>query len=85
MRPKMRDVTMTEFRTRLAEWVRFAEYDGGHVFVVRHGETVAALVPVQDAQLMEEVAAVSMRRLREQQDAALRTWQALRRGTGHED
>ena len=51
----MATVKVTEARRRLTELVNRVEYAGETVFIERYGRTVAALLPVADAELIRRI------------------------------
>src|SRR5690554_3698191 len=54
-RPIMKRVTTAEIRRNMAELVNRAAYGGERFVVTRHGKGVAALVPLEDAALLERM------------------------------
>lgn len=48
-------VEATELRSSLSEKLNQVAYGKERVIITRHGKAVAALVPIEDAQLLEEL------------------------------
>lgn len=69
----MRDVTTAEARKNLADLLNRVAYTREHVLVTRRGREIAAIVPVEDFELLQR-----LRRARGSGDAeeALREWAA---------
>ena len=56
----MKRVTTAEIRRNMAELVNRAAYGGERFVVTRHGKGVAALVPLEDAALLERMRKLGM-------------------------
>ncbi len=80
----MKRVTTAEIRRNMAELVNRAAYGGERFVVTRHGKGVAALVPLEDAALLERMRTRLAERdfegaLREIAEAGTVPWDEVRR------
>lgn len=51
----MASISTREFRDKVSDTVNRAAYGGERIFLQRRGKNVAAIVPVQDVELLEEL------------------------------
>jgi prevent-host-death family protein len=80
----MKQVTTAEARRHMAELVNRAAYGGERFVVTRHGKELVAIVPLQEATLLDRVRGLLEARdyeaaLREVRDIGTVAWKDVRR------
>jgi prevent-host-death family protein len=80
----MKQVTTAQARKHMAELVNRAAYGGERFVVTRHGKELVAIVPLQEATLLERVRGLLEARdyeaaLREVRDVGTVAWEDVRR------
>lgn len=81
---RMQPITAAEARRNMAELVNRAAYGGERFVVTRHGKELVAIVPLQDATLLDRLRGLLEAReyeaaLREIQEEGTVTWDEVRR------
>lgn len=51
----MATTTTTEFRTHISDYLGRAQYGGERITVTQHGQPVAALISIQDLELLRAI------------------------------
>lgn len=80
----MKHVTTAEARKNMAELLNRAAYGGERFVVTRHGKELVAIVPLEDATLLDRLRGFLEKRdfeaaLREVAEAGTVTWDEVRR------
>lgn len=80
----MEHVTTAEARRNMAELLNRAAYGGERFVVTRHGKELVAIVPLEDASLLDRLRGLLVRRefeaaLREVAEAHTVPWEEVRR------
>ncbi len=73
-------LTALQFRSQFSECLTQTWRTGDRFLIVRHGRDVAALVSVEDMDLLEDVEGKSLSYKRFQIEEAQRRWEALKAG-----
>lgn len=82
-------IALVELRNRLGETVDRANYAGERVLITRNGKSAAAIVPVEDLVLLEELEQVAdrelLRRAREEDDGTRTPLEVVLKQLAEED
>jgi prevent-host-death family protein len=83
----MATATTNELRTNLHDVLHRAKYAGERVIVTRHGKPIAAIVPLEDLELLRRLEeqidiAAATQALREAEESGFVPWDDVRAGTG---
>lgn len=66
----MNEITVSELRAHLAEVLNEANYTGARTFITRAGKRIAAVVPADEADMLEEAEDAYLNRLADEAIAA---------------
>lgn len=85
MLPKFQTATVSLFRAQVSRHLDWVRQESGHVYLTSHGQRMAAVVPVRQAELIATVCDYSVAEQRRRNDRLLTAWEELRRGFNYPD
>ncbi|CAM4069468.1 hypothetical protein [Palleronia rufa] len=80
MLPKFQTTTVSLFRARVSHHLDWVRQESGHLYLTSHGQRMAAVVPVRQADLIAQVCDYTVAEQRRRNDRLLTAWEELRRG-----